>query len=621
MLRQFHFRLAACAAAVISAVSVQAQQTNSTIDEGTVVVTATRQIERTSELLADVSVISRADIEQAGQSTLNELLARQPGIQSGNNGGPGKASGLFIRGANSTQTLVLVDGVRIGSATVGIAALEQIPLAQVERIEILRGPGSALYGADAIGGVVQIFTKRGDGPAKLNVFAGGGSFNTRDLSAGIAGGSDAWTYNLRGSDYSSDGIKAIADPAKQPYSFDPSRNADGFRNASVSGSLAFRPATGHELGVSMLQTTGRNWYEAGLSLLDGSRFDSRADLSQSVLSLYSNNRLADSWSSTVRLSESIDDSTSYDPYSPTGVRIKTTQDQLTWQNDIRIASGNILVALESLKQKALVEGGFDKNRSINSALIGWSGHFGDHRLQANLRRDDNSQFDGKTTAYAGYGYQLNTALRAEVSAGNAFRAPNFNELYYPGFGNPLLKPEDAHNREAGLVWEQGSRRASVTIFDNRVNNLIITVCDASWTCQPANVGRAKLKGTTLSYAGKVVGFDFDGSVDLLSARDADTNQRLPRRAEKQASLRLIRLVGRWTIGGEWLGVGDRYDTTTETNRLGGYNLLNAFARYPVNKDLTVEARANNIGDKTYESAWGYGTPGANLFVGLRYSPK
>lgn len=584
-------------------------------DDPTVVVTATRQQQRANELLADVSIVSRDEIEQAGQSTLTELLARQPGIQSSSNGGPGKASSLFIRGANPNQTMVLIDGVRIGSATLGTPALEQIPLSQVERIEILRGPGSALYGADAIGGVIQIFTKRGQGESTLDAFAGAGSYNTRDLSAGMSGGSKAWSYSLRGSNYSTDGIKAIADRAKQPYSFDPSRPADGFRNASVSGSLAFRPAVGHEIGGTLLQTAGRNWYESGPN------FDSRADVAQSVLNLYSRNRLADMWTSTVRVSQAVDDSTDYNPFSPAGARFKTTQEQFAWQNDVRVPVGSLMVALESLNQKALSQGHFDRTRSIDSALVGWSGRLGEHRLQANLRRDDNSQFGGKTTAYAGYGYQITEALRAQVSAGSAFRAPTFNELYYPGFGNAQLQPENAHNREVGLVWEQGSRRAGVTIFDNRVSDLIVTVCDASWNCQPVNVGRAKLQGATLSYAGKVHGFDFDGSLDLLSARDADTHQRLPRRAEQQASLRMSRPIGQWTVGAEWQGVGDRYDSTTKTRHMGGYGLINTFARYALSRDLSVEARANNLGDKKYETAWGYGTPGANLFVGLRYSPK
>ncbi len=583
-------------------------------DDAAIVVTATRQQQRVNQLLADLSVISQEEIAQAGPATLAELLARQPGMQSSSNGGAGKVSSLFIRGANSNHTLVLIDGVRIGSVSVGIPALEQIPLSQVERIEILRGPSSALYGADAIGGVIQIFTKRGEGELKPEAFVGVGSYNSRELSAGFSGGSQDWSYSLRGSDYRTDGIKAINSEAKQPYSFDPSRQADGFHNASLSASLAFRPAAGHEIGGTLLQTKGRNWFEAGPN------FDSRADLAQSVVGLYSRDRLADAWTSTLRVAQSVDDSNTYAPYSPTGSRAKTSQDQFTWQNDLRLPLGTLLLALESLQQQARVEGSFDRERRIDSALLGWSARQGDNRWQLNLRRDDNTQFGSKTTAYAGYGYQFSEALRAQLSAATAFRAPSFNELYYPYFGNDKLKPESALNKEVGLVWEQGSRRAGMTIFDNRVHDLIVTVCDASFNCQPENLAKAKLRGTTLSYADKFYGYDFDGSIDLLSARNADTNMRLPHRADQQANLRMSRLVGQWTLGAEWQGAGARYDSTTETEHMGGYALLNAFARYAVNRGLSVEARANNLGDKKYETSWGFATQGANFFLGLRYAP-
>jgi hypothetical protein len=155
-----------------------------------IVVTATRQATRTNELTSDVSVITREEIDQAGESTLAQLLARQPGIQYVANGGAGSNSGVFIRGANTNQSIVLIDGQRIGSATTGSAALSRIPLDQIERIEILRGPASSLYGADAIGGVIQIFTRRGEGPVRVNASTGYGSYHTTDTSVGIAGGTD-----------------------------------------------------------------------------------------------------------------------------------------------------------------------------------------------------------------------------------------------------------------------------------------------------------------------------------------------------------------------------------------------------------------------------------------------
>ncbi|MBI3524999.1 MAG: TonB-dependent receptor [Betaproteobacteria bacterium] len=584
-------------------------------DNTPVVITATRQPTRASELLSDVSVIERDAIEQAGQSSLAELLSRQPGIQSISNGGPGKVSSLFIRGANPNQTLVLVDGVRIGSATLGTPALEQLPLAQIERIEILRGPASALYGADAVGGVIQIFTRRGQGPQTVDAFAGIGSYNTRDLSAGISGGDAAWSYSVRGSNDTTDGIKAIADKTKQPYSYDPSRSTDGFRNSSLSTALTFRPASGHEIGATLLKTTGRNWYESGPN------FDTHADVAQSVFSLVSRNRLGDGWNSTLRASQSGDDSTDFSPYSLRGTNYKTTQQQLTWQNDIKIATGSLLAAIESLKQKAVSGTNFDKSRDLNSLLFGWSGRYGDHRLQANLRRDENSQFGGKTTGYASYGYQLSQALRMQASLGSAFRAPTFNELYYPRYGNPGLSPENARNREVGLVWEQGTQRANVTIYNNRVSELIVTVCDASYNCNPVNVGHARLDGTSLSYAGQLGEFEVSSSLDILNARNAESGKRLPRRADRQMNLSISRSLGAWRIGSEWQGVGDRYDSTTETRHMGGYGLLNVFGRYAMSKELALEIRANNLGGKTYETAWGYGNPGANLFAGLRYSPK
>ncbi|MGB0127497.1 MAG: TonB-dependent receptor, partial [Rhodocyclaceae bacterium] len=460
----------ALALSIASLFSIASPLAQAAEDLATIVVTATRQPQRVSELLADVSVVSREDIEQSGQSTVTDLLARQPGLQVSNNGGPGKASSIYIRGATDKQTLVLIDGVRIGSATLGTASLSQIPLSQIERIEILRGPGSALYGADAVGGVIQIFTKKGQGPLQGNAFAGFGSRNTQDLSAGLSGGDERWSYSLRGSYYNTDGIKAIADRRKQPYNYDPSRDSDGFRSSGVSGSVAFRPADGHEIGVSLLVAKGRNWYESGPN------FDTHADIEQSAFSLYTRNRLAERWTSTLRASRSIDDSTDFSPYSPDGARFKTTQDQLAWQNDVRLPVGNLLVALETLNQKVLSEGNFDRSRRIDSVLAGWSGNLGNHRLQANVRHDDNSQFGGKTTGYGGYGYQITPALRAQVSLGSAFRAPTFNELYYPDFGNPNLKPETALNKEMGLAWELGEQRASATIYDNRVKDLINTVC-------------------------------------------------------------------------------------------------------------------------------------------------
>jgi vitamin B12 transporter len=267
----------------------------------------------------------------------------------------------------------------------------------------------------------------------------------------------------------------------------------------------------------------------------------------------------------------------------------------------------------------LAQGSYDTSRTINSAQVGWSGHFGDHRLQFNLRNDDNSQFGGKMTGYAGYGYQITSSLRATVSAGTAFHAPTFSDLYYPGYSNPNLKPESARNKEMALVWDDGARHLALTVFDNQINDMIVSSASTGYI--PQNVSHAGLKGASLNGETAIAGLDAKGSLDCLDARNADTGLRLPRRAMQQVNFRLGKTLGQWNLAGEAQGVGSRYDSTNETNRMGGYALLNLVARYAANRDWRIEGRANNIFNRQYETAWGYGTPGANVFVGVRYAPK
>ncbi|MBS0347440.1 MAG: TonB-dependent receptor [Proteobacteria bacterium] len=579
-------------------------------EQSTVVVTATRQAQRADESLADVTVIERAQIERAGSTfSLPELLARQPGIQMSSSGGPGKATDVFIRGASPRQTLLIVDGMRLGSATLGTATWQDIPLSQIERIEIVRGPASALYGADAIGGVIQIFTRKGAGAPKVDAFVGAGSYGTRETSVGVSGGTDKLSYSVRGGYAENDGYSAIYSKAKQPFYYNPDK--DPYRNSNLSAKLSYRLAEGHEVGASILYATSRNHYDSGLG------FDNFSDDVQNVWNLYSRNRLSDAWTSTVRFGQSIDDAKNFASYAPNGASIKTTQQQFMWQNDVRLPVGTLLAAYENLHQKAVNQDTFDVSRSVNSALLGWTAGFGAHKVQFNARHDDNSQFGGKTTGYAGYGYQILPTLRVQGSIGNAFRAPTFNELYYPGYGNVNLKPESAYNKEVGLLWEQHGHNVSATYFRNRVTNMIVN--DQNFI--PQNVGSARLEGISLGYGGQLAGFDIVANIDFLDPKDLDTDKRLQRRANKTGNLAVSRSFAALTVGAEWQGAGGRYDRTGETKPMGGYGLVNAFAKYALSKELGLEARANNILDKQYETALGFKTAGANVFFGVRYTPQ
>lgn len=579
-------------------------------EQSTVLVTATRQAQRADESLADVTVIERAQIERAGSTfSLPELLARQPGIQMSSSGGPGKATDIFIRGASPRQTLLIVDGMRLGSATLGTATWQDIPLSQIERIEIVRGPASALYGADAIGGVIQIFTRKGAGAPKVDAFVGAGSYGTRETSVGVSGGTDKLSYSVRGGYAENDGYSAIYSKAKQPFYYNPDK--DPYRNSNLSAKLSYRLADGHEVGASILYATSRNHYDSGLG------FDNFSDDVQNVWNLYSRNRLSDAWTSTVRFGQSIDDAKNFASYAPNGASIKTTQQQFMWQNDVRLPVGTLLAAYENLHQKAVNQDTFDVSRSVNSALLGWTAGFGAHKVQLNARHDDNSQFGGKTTGYAGYGYQILPTLRVQGSIGNAFRAPTFNELYYPGYGNVNLKPESAYNKEVGLLWEQHGHNVSATYFRNRVTNMIVN--DQNFI--PQNVGSARLEGISLGYGGQLAGFEIVANIDFLDPKDLDTDKRLQRRANKTGNLAVSRSFAALTVGAEWQGAGGRYDRTGETKPMGGYGLVNAFAKYALSKELGIEARANNILDKQYETALGFKTAGANVFFGVRYTPQ
>jgi len=600
-------RIKPLALLVASAVSVSAfAADNLGSHTATIVVTATRQPMRVAEALADVTVIDRDTIEESGQSTLAELLARQPGAQLSANGGAGAASAVYLRGAEARHTLVLVDGMRIRSATTGQAAIENIPLSEIDHIEILRGPASALYGSEAIGGVIQIFTRRNHGAVRPSLYAGYGSYNTREANAGIGGSQNGLSFGLRAGTYDTDGINATN---KKSSSYNPDK--DPFRQKHFAGNLAYRFGGGDEIGADFLDSEGTNHYDDGPGTVD-----SHSDTKLASYEVHLRNHLTPGWTSQLRIGGSVDDLHDHGSYGPG--RYRTEQRQYQWQNDLRLPLGRALFALE--RSEDHVSGSTDytvSHRSVNSVLAGWSAHLGKHEVQANLRRDDNSQFGAKTTWQAAYGYRFSDAWRAHVGAGTAFNAPTFNQLYWPdtgyGGGTPDLRPETARNVEAGVAYARGDHSISLTVFRNRVEDLI-----SGWP--PVNINRAKLEGATLAYTGVWAGWCVTASFDALDARDEATGRRLARRANYQTQASAAREFGAWTVGGELTDVGPRVDNVV-TQTMAGYTVANLFVRYRIDPAWTVDARANNIADVKYETAYGYAMPGANLFVGVRYAPR
>ena len=574
-----------------------------------IVVTAARGPQRLADLTADVTVIAHDEIARAGVQSLAELLQRQPGIQISMNGGAGATSAVFLRGVNGNQTLVLIDGMRVGSATAGATTLEAIPLDLIDHIEILRGPASSLYGADAIGGVIQVFTRRGDGAPAFNASASYGTYGTSQVTAGVGGAREAWRYAVQGGYQGSHGFNAIANPAD--FSYNPDR--DGYDRGNASASLSYRFNDEHELAAQYYYSRLSNRFDATAN------FDDKTITTVESVALASTDRLAAFWVSHLSLGQGSDDSVSQSGFGNAGFR--TRQNQLTWQNDLALPLGALSLAYVGLDEKISTEPAFPVTSRRTNSIVGvYQVRVEPHTLQLNARYDDNSQYGGRTTGALGYGYAFGNGWRALANVGNAFKAPTFNDLYYPGFANPNLSPETAQNADIALEYASGKLLARATAYRNQVKNLIVFQCDAEFNCAPNNVAKATLTGVTLQAQGEWRTILFKGSLDFLRPEDDMTGNQLPRRAREFGSASAQLPWDNWQFGAELVAASARYDDAANTRRMGGYALVNLTASYALSKQWALTLRADNVLDKHYELAAGYNTAGASVFGGFRYTP-
>jgi vitamin B12 transporter len=569
------------------------------------VVTATRTESRADAVLSDVTVITREEIEKGTGRTVAELLSRVAGVQMTGNGGLGKNSGVFIRGTGSTHVLLLVDGVRVGSATSGQANFDNIPIESIERIEVLKGPASALYGSDAVGGVIQIFTRQGREGFFPYASATVGSAGRNELSTGLSGGSKEVSYNLGVQSLRERGFSATNPAVGSGHN----RDLDGFSQDSLTASTSWRIAPGWKLGANLLYADGVNHYDGGAST-----FDVRADVQTQSYGLNLEGQLLRNWKSRLSYGGSDDKSTSYT--STSTARFDTHQDQWTWLNEVGTPLGLFLAGLERLEQRVSGTTAYPvKERSTNSVFVGINGDAVAHSWQLNVRRDDNSQFGGATTGFAGYGYKLTRELRAHASYGTSFKAPSFNNLYFPNSGNATTQPEEGRNREVGLAYTQGTQEYKLVHFDNRIQGFITLVPVV------ASIPRARIEGWTLSYTGQFDALGLRAALDLLEARDEATGRMLQRRADEQLTLGADYRSGAWKYGATFLAASERYDNVANTTYLGGFGTLDAHVDYALTKDWSLQARVNNLGDKVYQTVNGYNQQGRAAYLTVRWAPR
>jgi len=586
-----------------------------------VVVTATREPEAIGRSTADIVVIDADAIRNSSADSVEDLIRRLAGMQVARNGGPGQNSGFFIRGANTNGTVVLIDGVRVGSATLGQAEFEALSLAQIERIEVLRGPASSLYGADAVGGVVQIFTRRGEGAPRWSAAAEVGGYRSFRGDVAASGASGAWDYGLSLGREQSDGVSAIA-PGDQFGQFNPDR--DGFKRDSGSLQIGFTPAPGHRVGVRVLETRLNAQYDGTEPpFFDDPSPDFRNHLVTRVASLDYRGKPTTEWTTTLQASRAVDDLTSG---GNTTSRFVTTREQATWQNALALAAGQqLMLAYEHVDERARADVfATEQMRRNDAAVLGYSGEFGAHTLQADVRRDVSSIYGGDTTGRVGYAFAIAGGVKLRALAGTTFRAPTFNDLAFPGFGVPTIQPERGRSVEVGASWQGEAATLAATLYRNRIRDLIVFEPDATF-CPPdpaymfgcaANRQRARLQGATLTATARWQQIDLRANVDLLDAKDEDTGMRLPRRAAHQESAGADYVAGPWRLGASALFVGSRPDSGVV---LGGYAVVDLRVAWQPRSQWQVEARLANALDRTIEPVRDYRGLGRQGWIGVRYA--
>ncbi|CAN5702815.1 TonB-dependent vitamin B12 receptor [soil metagenome] len=567
------------------------------------VVTATRTATRSDELVSEVVVIDRETIEKSAGRTLPEILARQAGLEFSSNGGRGKSSSVYIRGAESRHTILLIDGVRYGSATVGTPIWDNIPLSSIERIEVLKGPGSSLYGADGVGGVVQIFTRKGQQGFHPNAFVSLGSQSYTQAGGGFTGGTGAFTYALNLQATRDKGFSS-ANPGVPFGNYNADR--DGFNQDAVNATLGYQVNTDWSISAGTLYSDGISRFD------DGPGRDARSRLRSEVSRIGVEGRVLPGWKSQLRYASSTDvNNALVASFLPSN--FKTTQNQWTWQNDIDTPWGTALAGFERLEQKVSSSTAYAvTQRDINSVFAGLMGNAGAHSWQFNLRRDDNTQFGGSSTGFAGYGYRITPAWRVNASYGTSFTAPSFNQLYFPAFGTPTLQPEKGRNLDLGVTWSEAGHSVKLVHFDNRIRGFIPS------GPLPVNVPRARIDGWTLGYDGSFGALTLRASLDANDPRNELTGKKLPRRNSSQVILGADYAVREWTMGGTLLRAGERFDDTANAVRLAGYTTLDLNLGYAISQELKLQTSLTNIGNRQYETIKGYNQPGRAVVVSLRW---
>ncbi len=605
--------LAILASSIVIAQSpAQAAEEDSVWDP--VIVSANRLPQTADEALSSVTVITQEDIAQRQYRSLVQALQNEAGISVATNGGVGKTSSLFLRGTESDHTLVLLDGIRVGSASLGTFAWQDMPVDLIDRIEIVRGPRSSLYGSDAIGGVIQIFTRKGHSEkTRITASVGAGNNQTREASMSLSGGAGG-LYSRIGVNYEeTEGENSCREDAGVLFGgcFTTEPDDDGYERLAAQLAVGYRFKPGNYVELQGLYSENENEFDGG--------FENESDGQQNQVSVTAALTPADIWS--VRLvagrSEDKIDSAKDGVFAS---RFNTLKDTVSWINGL-VLGENVTLSLGSDYLREELTSSTEFTEEERETLAGFAQlgvQWGILSTELSGRYDDTDGQYGRWTGSFGAGLALSESTQLFTSVGNAYKVPSFNDLYFPGFGNPDLEPEESISTEIGLRHQLESWQFSVTGYRTEIEDLI--AFDPVLFI-PVNVDEARIKGVEFSVDYRdsdwVAGADLDW-MQTENVKGNNAGNELPRRPQRKLSLYADRSFARWSIGGELLFVGKTYDDLANNRELGAWQTLALRASVDLTKNLVLKARVDNVFDKQYETASFYLEPDRSFLLSLHY---
>jgi len=582
------------------------------VDLNPLVVTATLAPRTADETLAAVTLLDEAALRRQDPTSVTDLFRGQPGVDVNTNGAFGKQSSVFLRGVDNAGSLLMIDGIRLRSATAGGAAWQFLDPRMFERAEIVRGPRGSLYGADAVGGVVQLFTHQAEeGGPQPRVSVGGGSFDSRRLSAGLTGSEGGTRYSFAASHFATDGAPIRRDGEDK-----------GFDNTSALARLSHTFDGGAEVGVLALRARGNTEIDNG-----------DTDFVQQVAGVYGELPITENWRSRLTLSESRDEQQGRSSLGDS--LFDTRQRTARWENTLGFGPHEVILGAEFSRDDVTTTADYAEESRDNTAVFA-QGLLDFHpvTLQASLRHDDNEAFGDELTGNLALGYALDDWHTLRGSVGTAFRAPTFNDLYYPYEestffgttyvfeGNQELEAETSTSYELGVRGQYRPLYWDLAVFQTDIDDLIDWASDSPAPgvvrYRPTNVNEARIRGAELAAGAELGDWTLQAALTYLDPEDRDTGNDLPRRATRSLRLDLDRELGDWSLGGSWIVQNHRYDDVANEQRLGGFGLLNLRAGWAFAPHWSARLTVDNALDKQYETARDYINAGRAAFLSVHF---